>query len=207
MNPMGDEHNVQLLQTLIDLEAEEAADQAVEEANRRLTLEGATLRVGLVIIDDLRGQWTNRYFTETSHRFNARGETRRHWATVCCWTSESWTQERIHQETLASIFRVLYTQRHGFPKRLGAMLQQEGLAMYFAHMMPPPLSADDLDYSRDLIEPLLDTKDFPTLFGVLYGDEAARSVGYEPLGLSERAGFAVAFDMIQQSSALPDAIL
>jgi len=45
-----------------------------------------------------------------------------------------------------------------------------------------------------VIQPYLDTTDYPTLFACLYGDEAAKSVGYPPLGLSERAGFALALE-------------
>lgn len=209
MNPMGHEHNSQLLDHLLEIDAEGTARSAVEDANRRLNLapsadNAPTLRVALVVVDDLRGQWTNRYFTEASHRFDSRGATRRNWATVFCWVTERWTPPLIYQETLAAIYRTLYMQKHGFPKRLDAMLLQEGLAMHFAQMDPPMLDADDLEYSRAVVEPLMERDEFPTIFGVLYGDDAARSVGYQPIGLSERAGFAVAFLLAQEKTLHPE---
>lgn len=54
------------------------------------------------------------------------------------------------------------------------------------------LDADELAYTRAVITPHLDTKDQPTLIAWLFGDEAAHTLGYTPLGLSERAGFALA---------------
>ena len=56
----------------------------------------------------------------------------------------------------------------------------------------PALDADDLAYTREVIAPYLDTKDYSTIIACLFGDEAARSLGYSPMGLSQRAGFALA---------------
>lgn len=206
MNPMGHEHNAQVMDALIAMDAEGVAERAVAEANQRLGSHHK-LRVALVVVDDLRGQWTNRYFTEASHRFDTRATDRRGWATVCCWTSEMWTPEQIYQETLAAIYRTVYVIQSGYAKRLSDMLIQEGLVMRFAGMTPPPLEPDDLAYSREIIEPLLASEDFPTQFGVLYGDEATRSAGYQPIGLSERAGFAVAFAMAMEIEGMPEARL
>jgi hypothetical protein len=72
------------------------------------------------------------------------------------------------------------------------MMRQEGLAAVFAGASEPTLDAEEIVYSREIIAPYLDSADLPTLFACLYGDEAARSVGYTPLGLSPRAGYAVA---------------
>lgn len=38
----------------------------------------------------------------------------------------------------------------------------------------------------------LDSKDYPVIITSLFGDVAAASLGYAPLGLGERAGFALA---------------
>lgn len=204
MNPMGHAHNVELLDDLLAMDAEGVAAMAVQEANRRLTALDLDLRVALVVVDDVRGQWTNRYFTEASHRFENRGEIRRGWTSVPCWTSETWSNELIGQETLAAIYRVAHTLEMGPARSLEEMMTQEGLALSFAHAGAPTLKADDLDYSRTIIEPLLQTTDFPTIFAVLYGDEAASSAGYTPLGLSERAGYAVALAQAKVSNVSPE---
>jgi hypothetical protein len=46
----------------------------------------------------------------------------------------------------------------------------------------------------EVIQPHLDLEHYPTQFACLFGDEAAKAVGYPPLGLSARAGFAVALE-------------
>jgi len=61
---------------------------------------------------------------------------------------------------------------------------------------PPPrarrLGGDELARARDIITPYLDTGRYPDAFACLYGDVAARELGYRPLGLPRRVGFAVA---------------
>jgi hypothetical protein len=74
---------------------------------------------------------------------------------------------------------------------LGEIMAQEGAAAAFAGTQPH-LDADDLEYSRQVLQPLLHESAYPICMAALYGDEAARTLGYEPLGLSDRAGLAVA---------------
>ena len=71
------------------------------------------------------------------------------------------------------------------------MLAQEGLAGVFAGARPG-LGADELARARGIIAPHLDTATYPEAFACLYGDAAAEQLGYRPLGLPPRAGFAVA---------------
>jgi hypothetical protein len=71
-------------------------------------------------------------------------------------------------------------------------MAQEGYAMTMAGCSNPSLDEDDLEYTRAVIAPNLDTKDYPIVITSLFGDVAAAALGYPPLGLSERAGFALA---------------
>ena len=71
-------------------------------------------------------------------------------------------------------------------------MAQEGYAMAMAGCSIPSLDEDDLEYTRAVIAPNLDTKDYPIVITSLFGDPAAASLGYAPPGLSERAGFALA---------------
>ena len=73
------------------------------------------------------------------------------------------------------------------------MLAQEGQAAAFAGTVQL-LDAEELAYTRAVVTPHLDTTSFPTAFACLYGDDAARAVGYLPLGLSTNAGYAPALD-------------
>lgn len=208
MNPMGKPHVAAKLDALIALGAEEVAAKAVGEAERRLSQVSGELKVGIVIADDAQGAWTNRYLTETRHWFQNKGEVRRNWATVLVWTSEVYSsQEQVREEVLSSIYRILYLKQHGLANTLRQMMRQEGFAMAFAGAKQPSLDPEELAYSREVIQPYLDSEHFPTQFACLYGDEAAKSVGYEPQGLSTRAGYAVALDDALQSDITPEMAL
>jgi hypothetical protein len=56
----------------------------------------------------------------------------------------------------------------------------------------PTLEDDDLDYSRSVIAPHRQATDRATVMACLFGDTAAKALGYEPRGLSDRAGLALA---------------
>ena len=58
--------------------------------------------------------------------------------------------------------------------------------------------------AKEVIAPHLDSTDLPVQFACLYGDAAARSVGYTPMGLSPRAGYAVALDEAAGQSEPPE---
>lgn len=208
MNPMGKPHVAAKLDELIALGAEEVAAEAVRDAQKRLSQgKGEAFKVALVVADDLRGQWTNRYLTETAHRFDNRGEINRNWVVALCWTSEEPSRQKVRQQVLASIYRICYLQQYKTPKTLRQMMTQEGLAAFFAGAQEPSLDAEDLAYTREVIKPYLDATLFSSIFACLYGDEAAQSVGYEPIGLSARAGYAMALDEARQSRITPEAAL
>jgi uncharacterized protein YjaZ len=72
------------------------------------------------------------------------------------------------------------------------MLTQEGSVMALAGCTTPTLDPDDLEYTREVIETHRGAKDRATVMACLFGDAAARALGYPPQGLSERAGLALA---------------
>lgn len=90
------------------------------------------------------------------------------------------------------IHRLVYVERNGFAKTLKEMLAQEGYAMSRAGCKEPVLESEDLEFTRDVLAPHLGQRDMPTFIAVLFGDPAAKQLGYSPLGLSSRAGFALA---------------
>ncbi len=79
---------------------------------------------------------------------------------------------------------------------------QEGYAMAAAGCKQPTLDGEDIAYTREVISAYLEMKDQPTVMACLYGDEAARSLGYKGLGLSERAGLALALYDAQVGTAM-----
>ena len=110
----------------------------------------------------------------------------------------------MREEVLSAVYRQLDLQRHGAPRTLRQMMDLEGRALAFAGATGPTLDAEELAYTRAVIEPHRDTDDFPTAFACLYGDAAARRVGYTPLGLSPRAGVALALAEARASTVPPE---
>ena len=211
MNPMGKDHVPALIDEYLALGAEEIAEGAVRSAaapSRSAEALGAdrlramadrvgakadrSYRVALVVSDDLKGGWTNRWASEYSHRIEGAAITRRGWLVGLLWTSEPASEQNVRDAVLTSIHRAEYLHNHRAPVTLGEMLDQEGYATWRAGCTTPQLDDDDLAYTRSIVEPLRGATDRATVMACLFGDAAAKALGYSPQGLSDRAGFALA---------------
>ncbi|MEW6128893.1 MAG: hypothetical protein AB1757_17785 [Acidobacteriota bacterium] len=191
MNPMGKDHLPKLLDEYLAFHADELAAQSVEEAEANLTNIDGKFKVTLVLSDDLMGGWTNRYTVEFGHRSGSAAYFKRGWFTGMLWTSLQPTPELVRREVLITVYRGAHIVAHGFATTLGGLLAQEGYAMAMANCQTPTLDADDLAYTEEIISPFLDSKDYPILLTCLFGDEAAKALGYAPMGLSRNAGLAL----------------
>ena len=169
MNPMGKEHMISAVEAWIACGAEEAAVEAVREAAQRFSHRPDRLRVALVLADDVAGAWTNRWTTDFAHRFESAALYKRDFAVGLLWASEPPSAERVRAVVLQSIGRAVYEREHGPARTLREKLEQERFAS--VPLGPPPPAEH------------LDATDAPTLFACLYGDEAAKSLGYSPLRL------------------------
>jgi hypothetical protein len=119
---------------------------------------------------------------------------KRGFITGLLWTSEPASIEAVRDTVLSAIYRVEYLQTHPAPRTLRAMLEQEGYATARAGCTTPALDPDDLEYTRKVLAPHLEASDRATVMACLFGDAAATALGYQPQGLSERAGLALALD-------------
>jgi hypothetical protein len=211
MNPMGKEHVTALLDELLAADAEAIAATAIAAAAARLADIPGEREVALVVTDDAQGGWTNRYFTELAPQLKgARQRAKQRalrWALVPIWTSESWTASAIREAVLAAIYRSAFIEHAGFPETLQEIMTMEGLVSVFAGGQPAFLDAEDLAYTAEVLQAYRDALDYPTIFACLFGDEAARSVGYPPLGLSHRAGLALAHDEARRQGVPPETAL
>jgi hypothetical protein len=201
MNPMGKDHVPALLDRYLELQAEDIGAAAVVAARRHLVDEPGRFNVGLVIADDAHGGWTNRYAYEFGHRFAHAVFYKRHWIVGLLWTSEVPSETAVREEVLSAVYRAAYVQRHGAATTLAQMLDQEGYAMANGGCAGPALDPDDVSYTREVIEPLLQRTDMATLMTCLFGDEAAEALGYPRQGLSPRAGLALALDRYRSAPA------
>jgi hypothetical protein len=202
MNPMGKDHVTVLLDALLAMDADAIAAQAVAEAEAELADEPGEFKVTLVIADDLKGGWTNRYAAEFTLRFphgaKAGVETElprwltEHWITAAYWSSEPAATQSTREAILTAIHRMVYLQRHGFPRMLRDMLAQEGYVMARAGCTAPVLDEEDIAYTREVLASFLDAEDMRTCIECLFGDAAGRTLGFTPRGLSPWAGLALA---------------
>jgi hypothetical protein len=195
LNPMGREHVPALLDAYLGLDADGVADRAAAGVAAEVADAPGDFKLALVIVDDAKGGWTNRASTELEH---CRGEIplrQRGWLVGFLWTSEPSSVGALQAEVRAVVHRAAYVGRHGPARTLRELLAQEGAVLARSGALRPEdeLSPDDLAYTRDILQPHLDATDASTLIGALFGDAAARALGHPPLGLSPRAGFALAW--------------
>lgn len=204
MNPMGRDHVTVLLDTLLAIGADEIAARTAAEASTLLTGVPGDFKVGIVIADDVKGAWTNRYADEFSFRFgpdhvrSRTGPTRRprwlkdFWIVAVLWSSEAATEVTVRQAVLTATFRMAYVHQHGHARTLRDMLTQEGRVMAKAGCTEPFLDAEDLAYTREVLALFYDAEDKRTCIECLFGDAAGHTLGLTPRGLSAWAGLALA---------------
>jgi hypothetical protein len=198
VNPMAKEHALEFVESWISLGAEDVARTVLEDANVRLRSVpySQTINVGLSVLDDLKGGWTNRTFNDAARFKTAESLEKTGWVCVPLWTSETPKLEELRTVVLEFACRAAFAVQHGDPKTLREMMAQEGAVAAFANRLLEfdnlESQQEELEYSRAVIAPHLESTHQPTVIACLYGDEAAKELGYPPLGLSKNAGFQLA---------------
>ncbi len=188
MNPMGHDHLPRLLDDYLALGVDAlAADWIAPFAAARPSLDA--FQVALVLADDARGQWTNRWTTDFAHRFESRPLHRRKWIVGLLWSSEAATVEGAKAAIETAVQRAAYIEANGYATTLGDMLAQETAALQGT--ADSPLDEDEITYSRTVIAPHLASENQAVQMACLYGDEAAEALGYEKMGLSANAAFQI----------------
>ncbi len=204
-NPMAKEHALEYVRHLLAMEAETLAEAAMQEATQELPPFSPHLKVSLVVLDD-KGGWTHRQTTLKSGWGTSKRELeqiRRYgWVSIPCWTSEAPSPRYIQQQTRLYLYRWWWLYHRAPPETLREILHFEGQALRFAGVQQW-LDTEELGYTRAVLEMHLDSRHYPTLLAALEGDPAARSLGYPPLGLSPKAGLALALSMASSTPPSP----
>lgn len=191
-NPMAKTYALDCVQRWIELGIEDFARELLEEIRNPFESSDPdrTVKVGFTVLDDLKGGWTQRTFNDAARFETGLYLERTGWASLRLWTSESPALEGVRPLVLEVMYRAEFVVQHGDPQTLREMMRQEGLAGAFAGRTLE-YDWDELEYSRAVLAPHLESTQQPTTFAGMYGDEAARELGYPPLGLSAQAGFQV----------------
>ena len=209
-SPMG-ERQAGYLDRLITMKAEALAQTAADEVAKEFADFSDRFRLMLVVADVPRNGWTQRQLTDAEWRFTpsdtlpksmSLGDFDR-WVSVLLWTDTEATEAYAKREVRGALYRALHVHHVGAARTLAQMMQQEGRVLAYAGYMPE-LDTEELEYSRAVITPLLQRTEFSVCFAALYGDAAAKRVGYEALGLTAQAGFQVALcDALAQNAPTP----
>lgn len=192
VNPMAKDHVTALLDQLLALDADAVAAAAMAAAAAECPEFDGVVRAAAVVSDDRLGGWTNRYAFEYEQRLKWEPRGKRFWATAVLWSSEPASVRTVRAIARAAVFRAAYVARHGLAADLRAALAQEGDVLLRAGFDGPVLEADELSFTREVIGKRLDASDMQTLVECLFGDVAARSLGFQPHGLEPWAGLALA---------------
>ncbi|HQR09167.1 MAG TPA: hypothetical protein PLN21_20265 [Gemmatales bacterium] len=201
-NPMGKDHVTRYLDELLAMQADEIAAQAVAEVTAQFPQEPGEFKIAMVVADDLMGGWTNRCADEYTLRFppalptGHSGDLPRwlkdFWLTAVLWTSDKPSAQRVQDTVTTVIHRIVWLRHHGVAQTLREMLVQEGAVLARAGCKEPMLDLEDIEYTREVLAPCLDSTDKRTIMECLFGDEACKTLGFSPRGLSHWAGLALA---------------
>jgi hypothetical protein len=195
-SPMG-QRQPEYLDALLELDAEGLAAEYAREIEAELASVQAGFRLIVVVADQPSNGWTQRWLTDAAWRFGPEKLPQQwpeqRWVTVQLWTHVPPTPEYLRSQLRSAVMRAVWRMKHGLPVTLADHLAQEGAALNFGGGLfagePLSLEPDELVYTRQVLEPLLASDHWPTIFAALYGDEAAREVGFPALGLGKLAGF------------------
>ena len=178
LNPMAKEHALAYVERLLALDAEGQVFAAAQDAAAQLAGDDV-LNVLLVLMDDAKGGWTNRAFSEFAHQYENKYEVAHGWATVVIWTAEEPTPALLRMRAFESIYRVIDERRRGPVRTLREILDRAIRTQRFAGEVSP---YEDAAY-RAAVEPYLDSHAAPVVMTALYGDTVGKSLGYPPLGI------------------------
>ena len=199
INPMAREHVDAHLDRLLELDADGLGARAAAEVAAQLAGVPGDFKLSVVVGDDARGGGTNRADYEFDLRFGVpkyrdRAGPRKlpDWRAAFLWSSEPPAERAVREAVRSVALRAAYGAAHPPAITIRDMMAQEGWVMARAGCEGPVLDPEDLAYTREALVPHLDAADKRTAIECLFGDSAARSLGFTPRGLSPWAGLALA---------------
>ena len=223
-NPMARDHVTAMLDELLAMKADEIAADATLEVSAQFPNAPGEFKASVIVCDDLKGGWTNRYdyefknrvgyteFLSTNVNPNPNSNPNPNpnptstptptikppkwskflWLTGTLWSSEPVSPRAVREAILTPFHRLAIVNERARPSMLRDILDQEGEVMALAGCESPVLDDDDIAYTREVIAPHLNATDKRTCMECLFGDSAARTLGFTPRGLSPWAGLALA---------------
>ena len=187
-NPMAGQNARDTVCTLIANDAERIAFDEAQTFTARCEF-GGDITIAIVVPSP--GMWTDRLATEIQHRTT--GTRRPAHGAVMLWPGDALDDAHVRHECAAEVVRTMWTAYHGVPATLAGVLAREGLCYALAAeggQEERGASGDgDGPAVEEAIGVLGDTTEQSEIVAVMYGDTAAATMGWSPLGVPERAGY------------------
>ena len=187
-NPMAREHVLERLQLMKELGAEEQVNAEITAINQHSDAPTDIVRVTIGLADDLGGGWTNRQSTDYQNKFRTRALLVRNFCTPIFWMSEPVDRSLVASRSREYLYRFMYQQRNGMPKTLADHVRQEA-DVQSRNNQQPVIDTEQLATVRALFDTSRQRDDYALIFTFLYGDAAANTFGYPPIGAFDDMGF------------------
>lgn len=174
-NPMTSKPVLATVEALLAVDAETRLERIADATLRSL---GERLDDVMFLTVATPGMWTDRLATEVEHRLLAKDP-----ASVTWWFDDPVDVSVLDAEVVGQTVRLIRQRREGAPSTLASAVRQEGMAGALAGRPGrlDPVAAEALDVLGD--DPSLGT-----MVAFLYGDRAARAMGFTPIGLDDAVG-------------------
>ena len=195
-NPMAGDAARETVMKLLSLDAESVARDLAE---RTVTLCEYEEQLTLAIIVRSNGMWTDRVATEVDDRLSAK-RSRSGYGLVSMWSREECTLAEVTREVVAETVRIMWASIHGASDRIQTVFAREGLAYAIAARVcdvEPYGGSPNMEEQMlvlEALEMLCGTRRQSEIVAVLYGDGVATTMGFDTLGIGDRAGYRVAID-------------
>jgi len=174
-NPMAKEHINEKLRELKKLDAERIIAESLTVISCEKNFE-----VVVNLADDLLGGWTNRFTTDYQSKFQLNPLIERGFCTPYFWSGEGYSVELIRERAISQAYRTIYFSEHGKPETLEQHMSQENWVNEKSGITKIEDPKVELLYNS-----IKHTSNYSTIIAFLYGDEAAESLGFKPLGHSK----------------------
>ena len=190
-NPMAGDAALDTVNALISLDAETLAQQSAQQVANACRY---TDPIVLAIAVRSKGLWTDRVATEVDERVSAKQRVP-HRGVISVWSRSENTTETIAREAAAECVRVMWHAMHGVADTLERVLACEGLAYALAEPIgglgpfATPITPEETVAVIEALDVLGDTRQAGEIAGVLYGDDAAKEMGWTPLGITPYSGY------------------
>ncbi len=187
-NPMAKEHVLENLIGLKALDIEQVINKTLQEISNKNQNIQPIFKVAFNLSDDLKGAWTNRFTADYDNKFKFSALLKRNFCSPIFWTSETYSEQLIIERTQEFCYRTIYWLSHPNPRTLQDHILQE---VFIAKEINAEVQAGiDFEPFNQFYQTYKTSTDYSTIFNFLYGDDAAVSLGNNPLGIKEAfAGF------------------